>query len=407
MRLKKIYYNVLFLVSLLCVFSCTEPFSLVTKSFEDVIIVEATITDELKHQQIKVSRTFLLESDKQVFEKNAIVKIETNTNEVYNFSETQDGLYTSDIAFKAIEGLSYKLSISTSDGSSYSSNEEFLPPKAEIKNLYGELVNLNGKIGIQVLVDSNENLGDANFFRYEYEETYKIVVPFYNEYNALITNVIGSGKDIEYDIEFELKAQQGKICYSNNYSTEILLANVDGINENALTQVPIRFIPANDPVIRERYSILVKQYVQSAEAYNFYDILKELSADESLLVDNQPGFIQGNMFSLQSSSEKVIGFFNVSTVSTKRIFFDYSNFEIGLPTYIFDCDLTVLDYNIDEEPTNEKLLLYESLLFNGYKYVSHVESDNPDLKPTYTIVQSGCGDCTTFSSNIKPAFWED
>ncbi len=390
MRLNKRCSNVLFLV-LLGVFSCTEPFTLVTESFEDVIVIEATITDEFKRQEIRVSRTFLLESDTQVFEQNASVRIETNTGEVYNFSETLNGVYVSDIAFEARENVLYKLLISTSDGREYASNEELLPPKAEIENLYGELVNLNGEIGIQVLVDSNEDLGGANFFRYEYEETYKIVAPHFSFFDALY---------IGEDIVLVPRDPSKQTCYSTNYSANIILTSVSKLAENRVSRFPIRFISANSAIVRERYSILVKQYVQSVNANTFYKILKELNSDEEgVFIDNQPGFIQGNIFSKQSQNEKVFGFFDVSSVSSKRVYFDYSNFDMNLPPYFFDCDFLELDSAM-EEPVNERLILIGSFR-DGYKYVSGSDGG------VFTIVNQECGDCTTFSSNIKPVFWID
>ena len=43
------------------VLSCTEPFNLKSIDFEDALIIEAIITDEIKYQEIKLSRTFSLE----------------------------------------------------------------------------------------------------------------------------------------------------------------------------------------------------------------------------------------------------------------------------------------------------------------------------------------------------------
>ncbi|MFI1771948.1 DUF4249 domain-containing protein [Thalassobellus citreus] len=380
-----------------CVLGCTESFPLVTESFEDVLVVEATITDEFKYQEIKISRTYLLESDSQVIESNANVRIEDSNNNIYNFREAEGGVYISNIPFKPVEGVSYKLLITLVDGKEYVSSNEFLAPKAEIENLYAELVNLNGQTGVQVLVDSNDDLGEANFFRYKYEETYKIVAPFYSPFDAIVTGGITEGT-----IDLVAKTKEEKICYSSNISTEILLTSVNSLIENKVSKFPIRFIKADNSILRERYSILVKQYVQSVEANNFYKILKELSSEESVFVDNQPGFIQGNIFSQQSSTEKVIGFFDVSSVTSKRIYFNYSDFNIDYPAYFFDCDLRTYDYTITGPPEpNQRVFLLQLLFFYPqYKFVS-------GYYPEYTIVNPECGDCTTFSSNIKPTFWED
>ncbi|KAA5824768.1 DUF4249 domain-containing protein [Algibacter amylolyticus] len=398
MRLNKLYRSILLLVLLSISFCCTEPFPLVTESFEDVLVVEATITDEYKRQEIKLSRTYLLESETPVFESNANVRIEDSNNNIYNFSETGNGLYLSNSAFQAVPNVAYKLVISTTDGKEYISNSEFLPSKAEMENLYAELVNLNGEIGVQVYVDTNDNLGDANFFRYEYEETYKIVAPYYKNLDAIVI--------ADEFIELVPRDPGEEVCYSSNSSSEIILTSVSGLAENRISKFPVRFISMNSPTLRERYSILVRQYVQSADANTFYKVLKKLNSDgESAFVGNQPGFIQGNIFSSQNVSDKVIGFFDLSSVSSKRIYFDYTEFNLDLPPYFYDCDLRLLDYDkvgSDNPPEqNERaILLYLLSRYNPYKYVSGSSS-------VYQLASPECGDCTTFSSNLKPSFWED
>lgn len=395
MRLVKLYIGICYVVSLF-LFTCTEPFTLVTESFEDLLVVEATITDEFKYQEIKVSRTYLLEDSTSVLETNADVRIEDSNSNTYNFIYTGDGLYRSVQQFQALVGVSYKLIINTENGKEYASTEEFLAGNAEIENLYAELVNLNGTTGVQVLVDTNENLGTANFFRYEYEETYKIVAPLHSSLDAIVTGSITTGT-----ISLEPKLREEKTCYSNNSSSKILLTSVNSLTENRVSRFPVRFIESQSSILRERYSILVRQYVQSANANNFYKILKELGSDENLLIDNQPGFIQGNIFSLQNSKEKVIGFFDVSSVTSKRIYFNYSDFNIDYPSYFYDCDLIILDYDIIGPDENQRILLLQLITgANPYQYVS-------GQHPLYTIVNPECGDCTTFSSNIKPSFWED
>ncbi|GAA3596274.1 hypothetical protein GCM10022396_11950 [Flavivirga amylovorans] len=370
---------------------CTDPFQLETESFEDVLVIEATITDEFKRQEIKISRTSLLESDMQIFENNANVRIEASNGNVYRFSETQNGLYHSNVLFQAVEGISYKLLITTAIGREYVSDDEFLPPKAEIENLYGEVVNLNGEIGIQVLVDSNEDLGEANFFRYEYEETYKIIAPNFSFFDATLIGDV---------ITLVPRDPSKQTCYSTNYSGDIILTSVSSLAENRISKFPIRLIPIKSSIIRERYSILVKQYVQSVNANTYYKILKDLNSDEEgVFIDNQPGFIKGNISSKQSINEKVIGFFDVSSVTSKRIYFNYLDFNLELPPYLFACDFLELDSAMTD-PINERLILIGSFR-DGYKYVSGNDGG------VFTIVNQECGDCTTFSSNIKPTFWID
>ena len=63
----------------------------------------------------------------------------------------------------------------------------------------------------------NNTLGDAAYFKYDYEETYEVVPPFYN------------GSDIEYDIVLQPKDEDVSTCYSTNYSTAIIQTSLDDL----------------------------------------------------------------------------------------------------------------------------------------------------------------------------------
>ena len=397
----KKFISFIIVLSVVC---CTEPIELKTELFQDVLVVESNLTNELSFQKVKVSRSFLLEDSTPVIEKNAQVWIEDSVQNTYSFTETENGIYVSDVEFKAATGIGYKLFIKTMEGNEFESVEEFLTPESDIGNLYAEIETVEGVEGVQVYIDSSEDLNLAKYYRYEYEETYKIVIPNFSHFDAQLSNASydpSKNNELSYDIRLVQKTKEEEVCYSTKFGTEILLTNIDNLAENKISKFPIRFIPSDDSVLRERYSILVKQYAQSVEAYNFYKILRDLGSESSLLVDNQPGFIQGNISSTQNANKKVVGFFDVSWVTTKRIYFNYADFDLEYPPYFFDCDIIELDYSITIDPFNHRILLYQLLSSPEiYKFQNRNGS-------VYTIINSECADCTSFSSNIKPEFWTE
>src|SRR5690606_42150068 len=56
-----------------------------------------------------------------------------------------------------------------------------------------------------------------------------------------------------------------EICYSTEYSTGINQTATTELNENRVFRFPVKYLSKLDPKIQTRYSILVKQYVQSVE----------------------------------------------------------------------------------------------------------------------------------------------
>lgn len=402
MRIPFLYF-IFFSLTLLQL-SCTEPYEIETVDFESVLVVESTITDEVKPQVVKLSKTSKLEDPEILIVDDATVTVSaSNGNNISFYWDSETGDYISEQPFSAAPNTSYTLNIVTSDGKRYSSTAVTLPPSVEIGELYAErIVNAtDDKNGVQVLVDTEDLTGQAKYFRYEYEETYKIIAPNPSPYTAEIINF----SDEFYTFDVILTPREPEItCYSTELSSGINQVSTTALNENRVFRFPINYLSKNDAKIQTRYSILVKQYVQSVEAYTFYKIIDELGSIESLLSQGQPGYVAGNMVSEENPDEKVLGFFEVSSMTSKRIYFNYEDFNLEKPPYFVDCDILVLDYRdnttLDNDP-DERSIIFNYLSYFDYQVIRISQGF------IYTIAKPECTVCTSFSSNIRPSFWED
>lgn len=397
-------FYILFFSTLLFNIGCTEPFEIETVDYESVLVVEGTITDEVKQQVVKLSRTSTLENPGILIENNANVTVMASNGESYNFSQNGDtGDYLSDQAFSASQNVQYTLHISTQDGRSYTSSAVTMPAAVAMDDVYAERIEdlSQNKDGIQVLVNTEDPTGNAKYFRYEYEETYKITAPHPSPFISEIINY--NPNTGTYDVVLTPREPE-EICYSTEYSTGINQTATTELNENRVFRFPVKYLSKLDPKIQTRYSILVKQYVQSVEAYTFYKIVKELGSVESLLSQSQPGYVAGNIASDVDPDEKVLGFFEVSSMTEKRIYFNYEDFGLEKPPYFIECEPLLMDYNdateLDDDP-NERNIIYTYLTYYDYQVISLSQFT------LYTIVQPECSVCTSFSSNIRPDFWED
>jgi hypothetical protein len=176
----------------------------------------------------------------------------------------------------------------------------------------------------------------------------------------------------------------------------------------------VRFIPVDNPIIKHRYSILVKQYIQNLESYTYYNTLKTISGSDGILSQNQPGFFSGNITCTNNPNEKVVGFFDVSSVSSQRIFFNFEDiFPSTLqPGYFYDCFDNCLELDQFQCPGAYNYCFEIAPLSNCEGFIvenilnsvpqTYLFYSGPD--PTYLVPQP-CGDCTTFSSNVVPPFW--
>lgn len=378
--------------------ACTEPFSIETIEYDDILVVESTITNEMQQQVVKLSRTIPLESFGQKIENNATILIENSNGAIFDFSQdSETGYYISDQEFEAVPNVAYTLKIKTQNGQGYSSTAVTLPPVVNIERLYAELVSENGKDGVQVFVDTDNTVEGAKYFRYEYEETYKVQLPSVAKWSWEIKNFS------EFTGGFDLVTTpiedwpNRTVCYGSANSIGVIQTSTANLGENEIFRFPIRFISRESAILRERYSILVKQYVQSEEAYTFYQILEDLGNVESLLSQGQPGFVTGNIRSENNTGEKILGFFEASSVSSQRIYFSYNDFGLELPPYFVECEALASSVISSEE--FRKKLAFENYQLFFFEKVSSL--------PVWYISQSECTECVEFSTNIKPDFWED
>ncbi|PVX45207.1 uncharacterized protein DUF4249 [Flavobacterium sp. 103] len=382
---------VFLLLSCFLLNGCTEPYILETNTYEEALVVEATITNELKKQEITLTKTARFEDKEIQIEKGAKVFITDNTGIQYDFKE-ESGKYISTTEFQAVSGKEYRLNIKTSDGRSFESSTETLTPINPMQEVKAAVETKDSIRGVGIRVNSFDPTNTAKYYRYEYEETYKIIAPKWVPSKSIATS--------EITIGIIPNPTNTRICYSTKKNTELLLTNTNNLNEARLNFL-VRFISNQNYIITHRYSILVKQYVESLASFTYYTTLKKLSGSGSILYPTQPGFINGNIKAVNNENDKILGYFDVASVSTKRIYFNYEDLFPGEfpPPYYTNCDQDVYPLCFGPFPCRGADLI-QDINLNRLAYQFHEGID-------YRMVHIECGDCTSFSSNIKPLFWED
>ncbi len=401
MQYKFVIKKICRLGSALCVAllmtTCVEPFEEGIESFESLLIIDATLTNEMKQHEVILSRTYRF-NEEQEFETGAQVTIIENLSTQYDFNEVAPGRYVASSSFMAVAGREYQLMVRTSDNE-YVSDLRSLTPAVEIGDVYAERVtnDENGE-GINVFVDTEDLSGNAKFFRYIYEETNEIIPP---EWTPLDIVVVSENPPV---FDFVPRPDETRVCYATNASTDIILASTVDFSENKVSRFPVRFLAIDNYLIQNRYSILVKQLVQSPEAYSFYETLQEFSDFESLFAQTQPGFIAGNLRSVTNPDEKVVGFFDVSSVSSKRIFIEHADFfpEGSLPPFVDECDILAPDLFLFGFSPLIDALNTGLFVFEGFN-----DDNAPDGQGPYKLVPKICGDCRELGSSEVPDFWEE
>lgn len=376
--------------------SCVEEFNFENETFEKLLVVDATLTNEDKFQKIKLSETFPFGDDNENPLQGATVTVEANGNAIM-FGEIEPGTYQSSSSFSALPNVEYTLQITLANGKQYQSSIEQLTAPSTIDNLYVERELSDGRDGVSILINSTGTQSGGAYYRYEYVETFKIVAPLWVNEEAYVVSSLFP----ECLVDLRPRSTDEITCYRIEVSRDIPLAATSELTQNKLERFQVNFLPIDSYKMRDRYSVLVRQLVQTEQAYNYFKTINSFSSDTSLFSQVQAGFIQGNIQSMQSEEEKVVGYFAVSSVLEERLFFNYRDFfpTEPFPPYIEPCGRSAPE-RILEIACGPLVNIIDQ-----FSYLEPHTGQFPLSSGPYIMVPRACGYCTEVGSIEVPDFW--
>lgn len=369
--------------------NCVEPFTpAITESNNNLLVVEGSISNENKQHKVSISRTTRLNDLKVVPEKGATVRLQIRNGFTISLTESTPGIYLTPPISGTI-GETYKLLITTSDKKEYASKEVILKETPPIEKVYAKYpaYNASGDVGIQIYVDTEDPANKTHFYRWEYEQTYEIKTPFPSKFVWL------GGNNITY------RVQAVDNCWASDTSSNVLIKSTKGFLNDRVTAQPIKFIPATSPELVLKYSILIKQYALSEDAYLFWQQLQNVNETQGSLYDIQPGEVPGNLLSV-NNDEKILGYFDAATVSQMRSFFTPKDFEatgFSPPAFLQSCFETdpIL---VPIEQLGATMQIYQTSL---------TIYDAMGEGPSYVLLMRiPCCNCTSQGTNVMPDYWQ-
>lgn len=402
-------------------------------SVQDVLIIEGTLTNEVKSHQITISKidTILdlqidsvynpftpprdIERDFVNYEENAQVTVLDNNGLRFDFNEVSPGIYEPVTAFGAEIGSTYQLLITRTDGKTYSSKPMQIQGFSEVADIYAEkTISDSGVDGIGIFINNSSIEGNNQNLRFTYIETYKIIAPGWTPWEFKLTNYDPCALPVPtYDLEIVERSEEQRVCYATEESNTIVQAQLSNTEANGLENFMVRFLGRDNFAISYRYSIEVEQLVSSAESFGFYDQLNNFSQSENVFSQVQPGFLDGNIFADDGRIGAAIGFFDVVSVSKQRLFFNYTDFfpDENLPPFPFNCGLhsspeSHVSYCFQGEFMNNcPQSIIERVDLGVISYIDINGSNLGTCPGPYLYVANICGDCTQLGSNVVPEFW--
>jgi len=357
--------------------NCITPFLPETEEEKDMLVVKGMITDQYVIDSVKLTRSVPL--DKKNLERpytGCTVTVEDDLGNVFTLTESEPGLYITDPEeFHGVVGRKYKLTIRNNRPGQY--NHIYESPYIEmiqvpqIDSIYYEKTDVDSHFGIvngcQIYLDTHDPLNECRNFRWDFTETWEFHLPY---------------DSVEH-----------RICWISENSENISLKSTSLLSESKVTRFPLYYIPPYSDRFEVKYSIIVTQYSIDEQEYEYWLKVKNIAEEVGTLYDVIPSSIAGNMYCTDDSTEIVLGYFSVSSVTSKRIFIKDSF--VGLTDRYKDCPYMTVYYSLDGVTGLGSLYW---IIEHGYIMMTE-----------YWVLTRfhGCADCRLRGTDVEPPFWRD
>ncbi|HTE33895.1 MAG TPA: DUF4249 domain-containing protein, partial [Chryseolinea sp.] len=240
----------------------------------------------------------------------------------------------------------YKLRILTQNEKEYESDFVDIRQSPPLDSLTKTELHEHDRIGFYIYAHDPDN--NTRYYYWTYDETYK--------YASLGISVyyFENGEIIPRKYAGELHE-----CYKTIYNNNFYLGSTAGLSSDVVNRFPLMEIPQFSIKFYYGYSILLRQYAITDEAYSYFAVTKRNSENLGTLFDPIPSQPQSNLRCVNSPSTAVIGFFFASTVQKKRLFFTRQ--EIAGPRIPFGNGVTYGPSEYSNNDCEGKLLTTEEM----------------------------------------------
>ena len=337
------------------------------------LVVEGFINSGPDSTYFDLSTTYLLsDSTATTPELGATVTVEGTDNTSYPLAEIGNGVYGTALPpLNTTTG--YRLHIITTANKQYASDFVTPIPDPPIDSV--NWIRTNN--GIQIYVNAHDPTNTAQYFRWEYQETWK----FNSAYFATLQFV--------HDSLQNYSPNKIATCWHSDNSTRIIVGDATKLSKDVIYEAPIVNIPLNSQQISIKYSVLVKQYAITRAAYDWWGLLQTNTEDIGSIFGVQPSSNQGNLHCLTDTTEQVIGYVSAGNVRSQRLFI--TSDQVFPWDYINDC----LEFKI---PVDSMVYYYVT----GFLPIDYADQGFGSIH----IAWKTCVDCTLTGTNIQPPFWQ-
>ena len=380
------------------VWGCKKPYTPnAISSANSYLVVEGIIAAGQDSTIINIKRTVQLTSTSTNNpEAGAKVSVDDQQGTSYLLTEVDSGKYAAP-SLNLDNSHKYRLNITTAGGQTYVS--DYVPVK--ITPPIDSVWFARNSNGVNIYSATHDPSNSARYYRWDYTETYIFQTDMESDY---VFNPVGF--DTLNWSRLRTPAEQIHTCYITRNSSTISINTTAALSQDVITNNVIAQIPNASEKLAHRYSILVKQYALTQDAYNFWAMLKKNTQQIGTIFDAQPSATATNIHCTSDPSRVVLGYVSASTITQKRIFID----AIQVPNWYYSSGLdckpdTACWANVSVPP---QLLSIGFLIplspINAAGVCDVVRG------PSYAVAvaDNTCVDCRLHlgGKTVKPAFWK-
>jgi hypothetical protein len=376
-----------FILSLFVLSSCIKQFDpVLSDNAVNKYVVQGMVSSVEGWQTVYVSTTSSLDFTNFNPLNGCELKIENDLGAIFTLTQFDDGIYrvwmnNSDL----LVGTSYMLTVKTPKGDILESSFDKMPKgPSEMGDVYYEITNIQTNDpaviyrGIQFYTDFSASEQDAKLYHWKCTETYE----YHTNYPLEFYYDWGGVHQVSPPDYSKM------ICYRTAVVQNIFTLSTLNLASNTFSRFPLSFVRDNTHKLEIQYSLLVEQTSLSQDAYNYWDKLRINLDQAGGLYTSQPLAVKGNITNTRNADNEVLGFFQASTLATKRIFVSpVPGLELN---YNDPCQINPLRFGLIEIPSSE---------FPAYLF-----SSGGDWAPA--TMTKNCVDCTLEGGvTQKPDYW--
>ena len=249
---------------------------------------------------------------------------------------------------------------------------------------------------VNLYVNAHDPANKTRYYRWDYDETWQFHAKYNSEFvldQSTNTIVPRNANQLVYH------------CFGNNISSNIVLNSTEKLAKDVVYQGPLTQIPLNSEKVETRYSILVKQYALTQDAFLFYQILQKNTEQVGSIFDAQPSQLTGNIHSVTNPGEPVVGYVTSTNAQEKRIFINHTDLPGDVqPLYPYDCEQDSAFYSQRKTMINQ----VQNTLINppiDYIPTTAIYLGSPPAIVGYLYSTIPCTDCTLRGVTQAPSWW--